>query len=252
MVKLTNKDKIEVIKFYLKKQGSKIIPLSKLKKAELDDIITKNNIDCDAIIKEIDNNAQDEKIQNKQKPLLKDEIIDCIKYYFNKQGKQLTNLSKTTKNKLDDIITKYNIDCYAIKNEMDENKRIVEIKKKERQIKLDEEENDWKDRFENLGEAFKIECNAYEEEENEKRRIKMEKEFENFKNRLITDANIDKGQVIVENTTSEFEFKLNGVNIIYDKISDFDRHLPLYMKKHIQLKIIKQEEREAENTYLLK
>jgi len=64
----------------------------------------------------------------------KSEMITAIEYFFEKQGKRMTNLNRVNKSKLESIISKFNIN---LKKEIDE---LTEIKKQKHILKQQEEE----------------------------------------------------------------------------------------------------------------
>jgi hypothetical protein len=62
----------------------------------------------------------------------KQTMIECIAFYFEKQGKRMTNLSKATNPNLKSIIDKYSIDIENIKKLIDDEKQ---EKKKQQEIR---------------------------------------------------------------------------------------------------------------------
>ena len=65
-------------------------------------------------------------------------MIECINFYFEKQGKKMTNLTKATNPNLKSIIDKYSIDIENIKKLIDDEKQ-EKIKQEEERDKLWEE-----------------------------------------------------------------------------------------------------------------
>jgi hypothetical protein len=76
----------------------------------------------------------------------KQTMIECIAFYFEKQGKRMTNLTKATNPNLKAIIEKHSIDIENIKKLIEEEKQ-EKIKQQEISDKLWKEERDKRDKL---------------------------------------------------------------------------------------------------------
>jgi len=100
------------------------------------------------------------------KKLLKADYINIIESHFAKQGKRLTNLSKSTLPKLKEIIEKYNIK-FDEKQIIEDNEEIIKLQK-EKKKKEDKEREERDKKYKEEKDRKKKEWEGLTEEEKDK------------------------------------------------------------------------------------
>jgi hypothetical protein len=159
--------------------------------------------------------------------ITKQTMIECINFYFEKQGKRMTNLKKSTIPNLKAIIDKYSIDIDNIKNLIYEEKQ-EEKKQEEEHYKLLNIEREKREKLIAKNEiTFKLFIPYIKQLEKEENKINYDLDLLKFR----TGFEKRTGNKIGNHNVIETEngFNINGINIEF--VSRGEKYYDKWMLK---------------------